>query len=175
MSGPQRFCREGVAWKHLQHPNILPLLGVTVNEYRFALVSEWMENGNINEFAERDHRINRSELVCHNLTSAGPTLMHYLVGWCCKWFEVYAQPPHSTRRSERGTEFTQIEHLHTYTSVDREGEHPNQQGPASLHCRLWSLNHHWRCNCCWGLSGVVGLSRLAHVIHRWRDPSVDES
>jgi len=62
----QGFCREAVAWKHLRHPNILPLLGVILNERRFALVSEWMENGTINEFVERDRDINRVRLVrCH--------------------------------------------------------------------------------------------------------------
>ena len=59
----QRFCREGVAWKHLRHPNVLPLLGVTVSEHRFAMVSEWMENGNIVEFVEKDKHVNRTELV----------------------------------------------------------------------------------------------------------------
>jgi len=59
----QRFCREGVAWKHLRHPNILPLLGVTVNEHRLAMVSEWMENENINKFVEKDRYVNRTELV----------------------------------------------------------------------------------------------------------------
>jgi len=68
----QRFCREGVAWRHLQHPNILPLLGVTVGENRFALVSEWMENGNINEFIERNQRVNRVELVRHDSSSQEP-------------------------------------------------------------------------------------------------------
>jgi serine/threonine protein kinase len=62
----QRFCREGVAWKHLRHPNILPLLGVTVSGHRFAMVSEWMEHGNINKFVERDPDANRAELVCHS-------------------------------------------------------------------------------------------------------------
>jgi len=69
INGLQRFCREGVAWKHLRHPNILPLLGVTLNEYRFALVSDWMEHGNINEFIERDDHVNRTELVRCDLTS----------------------------------------------------------------------------------------------------------
>jgi len=65
----QRFCREGVAWKHLRHPNILPLIGVTLNEYRFALVSEWMEHGNINEFIEMDEHVNRTKLVCCSMIS----------------------------------------------------------------------------------------------------------
>ena len=63
MDESQQFFREAVAWKHLRHPNILPLLGVSLNEYRFALVSEWMEYGKINEFVEGDWHINRSELV----------------------------------------------------------------------------------------------------------------
>jgi len=69
INGLQRFCREAVAWKHLRHPNILPLLGVTLNEYRFALVSDWMEHGNINEFIERDDHVNRTELVRCDLIS----------------------------------------------------------------------------------------------------------
>jgi serine/threonine protein kinase len=63
MNGSQRFCREAVAWKHLRHPNVLPLLGVTVSERRFAMVSKWMAYGNINEFVEKDEHINRTELV----------------------------------------------------------------------------------------------------------------
>ena len=72
MDESQRFCREGVAWKHLRHPNILPLLGVSLNEHRFALVSEWMENGNINKFIEKDQHVNRSELVRFYLVSQQP-------------------------------------------------------------------------------------------------------
>jgi len=68
----QRFCREGVAWKHLRHPNILPLIGVIVSNQRFAMVSAWMENGNINEFVGKDQHTNRIELVrVLHLTSAG--------------------------------------------------------------------------------------------------------
>jgi serine/threonine protein kinase len=62
MNALQSFCREGVVWKHLRHPNVLPLIGVTVSERRFAMVSEWMENGNINEFVGKEH-VNRTELV----------------------------------------------------------------------------------------------------------------
>jgi len=72
MDESQRFCREGVAWKHLRHPNILPLLGISLNEHRSALVSEWMENGNINEFIGGDRHVNRPELVLCHLTSQLP-------------------------------------------------------------------------------------------------------
>jgi len=58
-----RFCREVVTWKTLHHPNVLPLLGVTMGVYDFALASEWMKNGNINEFARARPNVNRFELL----------------------------------------------------------------------------------------------------------------
>ena len=64
MSDLQRFCREAIAWKHLRHPNVLPLLGVTLVEQRFAMVSEWMEDGNINDFIQKNPNVDRTELVC---------------------------------------------------------------------------------------------------------------
>ena len=59
----QRFCREVVTWKSLRHPNILPLMGVTMGDNRFAMVSEWMTNGNINEFVKAHWDVNRFDLV----------------------------------------------------------------------------------------------------------------
>jgi hypothetical protein len=41
------------------------LLGVTISERRFALVSDWMDNGNINQFIEQDQQANRPMLVRH--------------------------------------------------------------------------------------------------------------
>lgn len=70
------FCREVVAWKHLRHPNILPLIGVTVSENRFAMVSEWMENGNINEFVRKDPEANRTVLLAE--VASGLKYMHDL-------------------------------------------------------------------------------------------------
>ncbi|KAF9642287.1 kinase-like protein [Thelephora ganbajun] len=59
----RRFCREVVAWKSLHHLNVLPLLGVTIMKNRFVMVSEWMKNGNINEFVKRHTNANRLELL----------------------------------------------------------------------------------------------------------------
>lgn len=61
----QMFCREVVMWKALHHPNILPLLGVTMTDTRFVMVSEWMTNGTINEFVKLHPNADRFELVCH--------------------------------------------------------------------------------------------------------------
>lgn len=57
------FCREVVTWRSLQHPNVLPLLGVTVTEDHLVMVSEWMNNGDINEFLEKNTDVDRLELV----------------------------------------------------------------------------------------------------------------
>jgi serine/threonine protein kinase len=66
MNVMQGFCQEGVAWKHLRHPNILPLLGVTINDDQFAMVSEWMDNGNINQFIEVNPHANRPQFVSNS-------------------------------------------------------------------------------------------------------------
>ena len=59
----QTFCKEVVTWKALCHPNVLPLLGVTMGKRLFAMVSEWMVNGNIIEFVEAHRNANQFELV----------------------------------------------------------------------------------------------------------------
>jgi len=59
------FFREAVAWRHLRHPNILPLLGVNLDleRYKLAMISEWMVHGNINEYVEKCGGVNRVQLV----------------------------------------------------------------------------------------------------------------
>ena len=59
----QRFCKEVMTWKGLRHQNILPLLGATMSGNQFVMVSEWMVNGNINEFVETHCDANRFKLV----------------------------------------------------------------------------------------------------------------
>ena len=59
----QTFCKEVVTWKSLCHPNLLPLLGVTMGKKVFAMVSEWMVNGNITEFIKAHRDANRFRLV----------------------------------------------------------------------------------------------------------------
>lgn len=52
-----------MSWKALRHPNVLPLLGVIMAETEFAMVSEWMSNGNINQFVKENCDANRFGLV----------------------------------------------------------------------------------------------------------------
>lgn len=54
-------------WRHLRHPNILPLLAATSDTFedqepKLAFVSRWMENGNINCFIKKND-VNRVRLV----------------------------------------------------------------------------------------------------------------
>lgn len=58
-----KFCREAVVWKHLWHPNILPWLGVAIKYDQFAMISEWMDNGNIIRFIGRNPDVNRAMLL----------------------------------------------------------------------------------------------------------------
>lgn len=57
------FCKEVVVWRTLQHPNVLPLIGVTMSETQFSMTSDWMVNGNINKFVKTHPDANRLELV----------------------------------------------------------------------------------------------------------------
>ena len=65
----QRFCKEFITWKSLRHPNILSLLGVIMSEDQFAMVSEWMPNGDINQFVKAHGDVNRFELVSSHSSS----------------------------------------------------------------------------------------------------------
>ena len=60
-----------------------------MSEHRFVLVSEWMENGNINEFIERDQHVNRAELVRYHWIP-GTSLMHSSVVRGREWPKVHA-------------------------------------------------------------------------------------
>ena len=52
-----------MVWSALRHANVLPLHGMTMTDGRFVMVSEWMENGNINEFVRMHPDANRLGLV----------------------------------------------------------------------------------------------------------------
>ena len=50
-------------WRALRHPNVLPLIGVMMSETQFAMISDWMVNGNVNEFVKAHPDANRLKLV----------------------------------------------------------------------------------------------------------------
>ena len=61
----QRLCREIIGWKYLFHPNISPLLGVSVSTdpHCFCILSEWMSNGNVMQYTRSNPEANRLRLV----------------------------------------------------------------------------------------------------------------
>ena len=63
-----------MTWRSLRHPHVLPLVGVTMTETQFTMVSEWMVNGNINDFVKAHPDIDRLGLVGFSLKSLPPSL-----------------------------------------------------------------------------------------------------
>ena len=59
-----------MTWKTLRHPNVLPLVGVIMSETQFAMISDWMVNGNINDFVKAHPDTNRLELVGFSLSAS---------------------------------------------------------------------------------------------------------
>ena len=59
----QRFCKEVLLWKRLNHPNILPFYGASMNQNQFCMVSPWMENGNVLSYTRKNPEANRLGLV----------------------------------------------------------------------------------------------------------------
>ena len=48
-------------WKHLTHPNVLPLLGVTIDDFEF--ISSWMSNGDLTGYIRKNSDADRLGLV----------------------------------------------------------------------------------------------------------------
>ena len=60
-------------WKHLKHPNIIPLLGVTINP--FQLISEWMPSGDLPDYIGRNPSADRLGLVSNLAVMSIPRLL----------------------------------------------------------------------------------------------------
>ena len=58
---PQMFYREAVMWKRLTHPNIVPLLGITITPIQ--LISTWMSGGGLVEYIKKHPDTDRLGLV----------------------------------------------------------------------------------------------------------------
>ena len=79
-------------WRALRHPNVVPLLGATMTENRFVMVSEWMVRGDINEFVKTDTNVDRLRLVCSSFGSPFTIDGHMITvaGRRCKRIDLYA-------------------------------------------------------------------------------------
>lgn len=51
-------------WRRLSHPNVISFMGAAFPDYSpVALVSLWMENGDIVKYTKANPRVNRLDLV----------------------------------------------------------------------------------------------------------------
>ncbi|KAF9646907.1 hypothetical protein BDM02DRAFT_2871174 [Thelephora ganbajun] len=55
------FCQEAVMRKYLKHPNILPLLGVTISPLQ--LISDWTSGGELPQYIEKNPSADRLQLA----------------------------------------------------------------------------------------------------------------
>jgi serine/threonine protein kinase len=60
----QVFCKEVVMWRKISHPNIVPFLGLSEALVPLCMVSEWMPNGNVQDYVAKNPEISRVQLVC---------------------------------------------------------------------------------------------------------------
>ncbi|KAJ6582057.1 kinase-like domain-containing protein, partial [Mycena capillaripes] len=68
----KKICREALTWKHLDHPALLPFLGVCCihPEYGFkSIVSPWCERGNISHYLRAGNRLPNVEKSLDQLAS----------------------------------------------------------------------------------------------------------
>ena len=61
LNGPQTFHQVTVVWKHLKHPNIVPLLGATIDPPQ--LISDRMPGGTLTEYVASHPDTDRTSLV----------------------------------------------------------------------------------------------------------------
>jgi len=59
----QNFCREVATWTCLSHPNILELIGATMDNEEYTMVTPWMANGTVVEFLRENLRANPLKLA----------------------------------------------------------------------------------------------------------------
>ena len=67
----QNFYEEAVAWKCLEHPNIVPLLGINITPSPPQLISGWISGGNLTEYIKDHPGADRPGLVGAPPTSDG--------------------------------------------------------------------------------------------------------
>lgn len=61
--------RELHHWSKARHQNVQELLGVMMFQGRLGMVSLWMENGNLQEYIEKNPDTNRYQLVGTHINS----------------------------------------------------------------------------------------------------------
>lgn len=71
----QEICKEAFIWKPLDHPNVLPFLGICKDSFpSVGLVSPFMDNGNLMSYMKRVPSIDKPGIVstCESAKSRSP-------------------------------------------------------------------------------------------------------
>jgi len=55
----ERFCNEAIQWKQMDHPNVVPFLGMDTSLFPLCMVSPWMSNGNITTYLKNNENADR--------------------------------------------------------------------------------------------------------------------
>ena len=85
---PQTFHQVAVVWKHSRHPNIVPLLGVTLDPPQ--LISDRMPGGDLTEYITSHPDTDRISLVSDLSTSLYETLTPSSAVWCRRGSQTFA-------------------------------------------------------------------------------------
>ena len=96
---PQTFHQVTVVWKHLTQPNIVPLLGATIDPPQ--LISDRMPSGDLTEYTANYPDTNRMSLVSAPPASLYGTLTPWSVVWCRRRSQTPAFTRHDSRRPPR--------------------------------------------------------------------------
>ena len=107
---PQTFHQVTVAWKHMTHPNIVPLLGVTLDPPQ--LISDWMPGGDLTEYIAGHPGADRIGLVSDFYASLYETLTPSSAVWCRRRSETPAFAQHNSWQTQRSTRLFLISFNH---------------------------------------------------------------
>ncbi|KAF9445355.1 kinase-like protein, partial [Macrolepiota fuliginosa MF-IS2] len=78
----KNFTREGIMWRDLKHPNLLPFYGIyhlDDHHGRICLVSPWMDNGSVSDYLRANPQVPHLPLVSDVLVGLGYLHAHSIV------------------------------------------------------------------------------------------------
>ncbi|KAK1227559.1 hypothetical protein PQX77_009469 [Marasmius sp. AFHP31] len=72
------YLGEAIVWRQLEHPNLLPFLGIyhLENEHHFCLVSPWMEKGNLIQYLKATRKEDVDHLALVYDVATGLAYLH---------------------------------------------------------------------------------------------------
>ena len=108
------FHQMTVVWKHMKHPNIVPLLGVIFDPLQ--LISDRMPGGDLTEYIASHPDADRISLVSDLSASLYETLTPSPAVWCRRWSHAPAFVRHNSRRTQRSTRLFSILFSHLIDS-----------------------------------------------------------